>query len=150
MEIQILPKGTTPPYSLLLLADPSKQMIDDYLRDGYCYIATIGQTLVGVLILLKIESNILEIKNIAVAPDFQGKGYGKQLVRFAEKIARQQGYQKLLIGTGNSSIGQLALYQKMGFEMDHLKKNFFIENYSEPIIENGIFCNHMVMLAKSL
>ncbi|MEM8527667.1 MAG: GNAT family N-acetyltransferase [Bacteroidota bacterium] len=150
MKIQLLSEGQPPPYPLLFLADPSKELIDDYLRDGNCYIATIENVLVGVLILVEIESNVLEIKNIAVDSSFQGKGYGKQLLQFAEKIAKQQGYQKLLIGTGNSSIGQLAFYQKMGFEIDHLKKNFFVENYEEAIVEDGIICKHMIILVKDL
>lgn len=150
MKIKLLSKETPPPYALLLLADPSKELIDDYLQIGECYIGKIETTIVGVFVLVPVEDKTLEIKNIAIDPNFQGKGYGKQLLRFAEEIAKQQAYQRLLIGTGNSSIGQLALYQKMGFEIDHLKKNFFIENYEESIVENGIVCKHMLMLVKEV
>ena len=72
------------------------------------------------------------------------------LLEYSEKTSRNLGFQKIIIGTGNSSIGQLALYQKQGFEMERIEKNFFTKNYPEEIIENGILCKHMVILEKTI
>ena len=44
----------------------------------------------------------------------------------------------------------LALYQKMGFEMDSIRKGFFIDNYPEPMYENGILVRDMVVLKRKL
>ena len=44
---------------------------------------------------------ILELKNIAVVPDCQGKGYGKALVNFLVRTYREQ-YAVLQVGTGDS------------------------------------------------
>jgi len=142
--------SSSPPYDLLLLADPSKEIINQYLLEGKCYIVRLEEEIIGALVLLKTDGHTLEIKNIAIDPKFQGQGYGKQLLKYAEETAKQESYRNLFIGTGNSSIFQFVLYQKMGFEVDHLKKNFFVENYEEPIVENGIACRHMVMLVKNL
>ena len=138
------------PFALLELADPSSKQIKDYLNSGQCYVAKLDSQTIGVIVLVEITPNIGEIKNIAVSELFQGKGYGKVLLKYAEKISRELNYEKLIIGTGNSSIGQLALYQKVGFEISHLEKNFFIKNYEEPIFENGIPCKHMIVLEKKL
>jgi aminoglycoside 6'-N-acetyltransferase I len=138
------------PYSLLLLADPSVEHINAYLNEGSCYLAYLQESVVGVMILSETAPGEIEIKNIAIREDFQGRGFGRQLLHYAETISRQKGYARLLIGTGNSSIGQLALYQKAGFEMKRIEHNFFLEQYEAPIYENGIQCKHKIVLEKLL
>jgi len=136
------------PFDLLDTADPSRSRINEYLKTGTCYVAKIDFRVVGVLVLNQIDSASMEVKNIAVNENEQGKGFGKALLGYAEVVSRALGYEKLVIGTGNSSLHQLALYQKEGFEMCEILKDFFVKNYSEPIFENGIQCKHMVVLEK--
>lgn len=50
------------------------------------------------------------------------------------------------IGTGNSSIQELALYQKCGFRLKEIIHDYFVDNYDEPIFENSIQCRDMVLL----
>lgn len=146
LKIEIL-KPTLPiPYKLLELADPSRKQIDSYLKESVCYIALLFGETVGVLVLKTIDQITLEVTNLAIAENQQGKGYGKHLLRFAQNTCKAQDYKKLRIATGNSSINQLALYQKMGFELSHIVLHFFTENYAEPIFENGIQCKHKVVL----
>ena len=150
MTIRLLSPQETPPYDLLLLADPSVLMLEKYLFISSVYVATIEVEIVGVFVLCPIDKTLIEIKNIAVAETHQGKGIGKKLLAYAIAKAREQGFQEIQIGTANSSIGQLALYQKMGFEMDSIRKGFFIDNYPEPIYENGILVRDMVVLKQYL
>ncbi|MBP1949710.1 GNAT family N-acetyltransferase [Virgibacillus litoralis] len=150
MEIQKLKSSETAPMNLLLLADPSEDLIQVYLDQGQCYVAKIDNRLIGVYILLPINSNRVEIKNIAVEESEQGKGVGKQLVTHAIENARFQGFTHIEVGTGNSSINQLALYQKCGFRITGIEKDFFTKNYDEEIIENGIRCTDMIRLEISL
>ena len=64
--------------SLLLLADEQENMIDRYLEKGTMYALEDGN--VKAECVVTDEGNeILEIKNIAVDPENQGKGYGKAL-----------------------------------------------------------------------
>lgn len=137
-------------WDLLLLADPSRQMVEEYLREGTLYSARWDGVTIGVYVLVPIEDDEWELKNIAVAPEWQGKGVGKALVSEALKSAKEQSAKTLIVGTGNSSVGQLALYQKAGFRMDRIAKNFFTLNYDEPIYENGIQCRDMVFLKMEL
>ena len=92
----------------------------------------------------------MEIVNVAVAEDHQVKGIGKILVNDAILVAKTQGYKTIDIGTGNSSIGQLALYQKCGFRIVSVDHNYFIKHYSEEFYENGIQCIDMIRLSKEL
>lgn len=137
------------PYDLLLLADPSVVAINAYLSSGELYVMEQDHQVIGLYVWVK-DGDTLEIKNIAVHPSFQGKGLGKMLLQDATHRGRINGYRRLCIGTGNSSIAQLYLYQRQGFEMAAIIKDYFTANYQEPIYENGIQCRHMIMLEKKL
>jgi ribosomal protein S18 acetylase RimI-like enzyme len=150
MIIRPLSSEETPPFNLLLLADPSVKMVEKYIFASSVYVAIIDVQIVGVLALLPIDETLIEIKNIAVLETHQGKGIGKKLLAFAFSEAKEKGFQDIQIGTANSSIGQLVLYQKMGFEMNHIIKSFFTDNYPEPMYENEILVRNMVVLKKAL
>ncbi|WP_407271983.1 GNAT family N-acetyltransferase [Radiobacillus sp. PE A8.2] len=144
MRIVQLGEGDEIPYELLFSADPSKAMINRYLEKGTCFMAVEATKVIGTFILLKSSENTAEIMNIAVSADFQNQGIGKRLIEHAKLQAKQWGCRHIEIGTGNSSIGQLALYQKCGFRITGVDHDFFIRNYDEPIIENGIACRDMI------
>lgn len=135
---------------MLLLADPSKAAVEQYLANGKLYVAEWDDTVVGAYILLQADGPLWELKNIAVAEEWQGKGVGKALIAAAISSASGLGAERLEVGTGNSSLDQLAFYQKAGFRMQRIAKNYFTLNYDEPIFENGIQCTDMVILAMDL
>lgn len=138
------------PYDLLLLADPSRNAIDDYIQRGISYACKKNGEIVGIYVLIKTRPNTMELVNIAVKESMQGKGIGKKLVSHAIQTAKKQGMKILEIGTGNSSLGQLSLYQKCGFRIVGIDKDFFVKHYEEEIIENGIVCRDMVRLSMDL
>lgn len=135
---------------LLLLADPSEEMIRSYIYQARIYVAEKEDRLIGVYVITLEEPGRPEIRNLAVAADFQGQGLGKLLLQHAIARARENGASGLMIGTGNSSVGQLYLYQKMGFEIVAIRKDYFTTHYQEPIYENGIACKHMLVLEMAL
>ena len=150
MEIRRLEKPEKVPMELLLLADPSKSIVEDYLAKGECFVAESNEQIIGVYVLLPTRPKTVEIVNVAVAEEHQGKGIGKLLIGDAIRVAKTKGYKTIEIGTGNSSIGQLALYQKCGFRIVSVDHNYFIKHYSEEIYENGIQCIDMIRLSKEL
>ena len=92
----------------------------------------------------------LEIKNIAVDEASHGKGLGTMLLHDAIDRAKSNGCKRIIIGTGNSSVGQLYLYQKVGFRITGINPNFFSHHYQETIMENGIECRDRIILTKEL
>ena len=150
MNFQRLEPTAPIPYHLLLDADPSKDLVDAYLPKSDVFVAVKDENTVGVIVLLPVTSETVEIKNIAVLPELQGQGIGRYLITHAVALATENKYRKIIIGTANSSIGQLALYQTCGFQLTEVKWNFFIDNYPEPIFENNIQARHMLMLSKTL
>lgn len=150
MLIRKLAFNEEPPMDLLLSADPSQMLVEAYLRIGVCYVAELDDQVMGVYVLVETRPDTIELINIAVAEAYVGKGLGKQLVMDVIERATTKGYKVIEVGTGNSSIGQLAFYQKCGFRIESVEKNFFLQNYSEAIFENGIQCRDMIRLSQQL
>ncbi len=135
MVIRELLIGEEPPYELLLMADPSIEMINKYLGKGECFVAEKGGQIIGVYVLLPIDSDKVELINIAVSENYQGRGIGKQLVLDAINTARKKGFKTIEVGTGNSSIGQLALYQKCGFRITGIDFDFFTKTIRKKFMK---------------
>ncbi|MGG5179607.1 GNAT family N-acetyltransferase [Bacillus sp. MM09(2025)] len=147
IQIRQLSHDQPLPMDLLLLADPSKEKVLTYVQSGSCYAAFHEEDVIGVYVLSSLSQHSLEIMNVAVKESWQGRGIGKQLVRHAIAEAKAAGFHTIEIGTGNSSIQQLALYQKCGFRLTSIDRDFFLKHYDEPIYENGIQCIDMVRLS---
>lgn len=135
---------------LLLLADPSIKAIEEYINRGEVYVGLIDDIIVGTYILIKTRPFTMELVNIAVKEDYQGRGIGKALVNSAIIESKKQGAKALEVGTGNSSLDQLALYQKCGFRIIGVDRDFFKIHYKEKIMENGIECKDMIRLSMIL
>ncbi len=138
------------PYDLLLLADPSRRMVDEYLEKSEVFVAIEAGETLGVLVLYPLTNDTVEIKNLAVKPECQGQGIGSNLINEAVKHATIKKYKTVFIGTANSSLRQLSLYQKLGFKITGVKHDFFIQHYAEPIFEEGMQARHMIVLSQSL
>lgn len=132
---------------LLLLGDEDEKMIDKYLERGEMYI--LDDNGIKAECVVTDESNkILEIKNIAVSPKFQKQGYGKKLIEFiTEKYS--ENFSVIQAGTGDSPL-TIPFYEKCGFKKSHIVKNFFIDNYKNPIYEEGVQLIDMIYLQKNL
>ena len=140
MKIREVNKNKKQFISLLLLADEQDSMVDRYLEKGTMYVLEDNVTDEG--------NGILEIKNIAVYPENQGKGYGKALIDFlASKYADE--YSVLQVGTGDSPL-TVPFYEKCGFVRSHNIPNFFTDNYDHPIYECGVQLIDMVYLQRCL
>ncbi|MEK5237006.1 GNAT family N-acetyltransferase [Paenibacillus sp. FSL L8-0470] len=150
MDFRKIKNGESLPLELLLSADPSLPKVEDYVKRGVCYLAVNKEDVVGVYVLLPTRPVTVELVNIAVAEEQQGRGIGKQMVMHAIQTARRDGYSVMEVGTGNSSIGQLALYQKCGFRIVAVDMDFFTKHYPEEIYENGIQCRDMLRLSRDV
>ena len=128
--------------SLLLLADESENMIDKYLERGDMFILY-DNGVKAECVVTKESDNTYEIKNIAVIPDCQRKGYGKCLIEFL--LSHYTDCKIILVSTGESD-SILNFYHNCGFTKSHRIENFFIDNYDHPMFENGEQLIDMVYL----
>ena len=78
-----------------------------------------------------------ELLNISTYPEHQGSGVGKALMNAIIQYLRKEGVGLLKLGTGTFGY-QLSFYQKLGFRVVEVEKDYFLRHYPEPIFENGI------------
>jgi GNAT superfamily N-acetyltransferase len=112
------------------------------------YRAELGGQLVGAAT-MQWRDDPCELVDLAIAPERHGQGLGKKLVAWLVEEARRRGKRQLLVGTANASIGNIAFYQKCGFRMDHIRKDYFWY-YREPHYENGIQIRDMLVFQYDL
>jgi len=129
----------------LLLADESEEIVKEYINAGEMFAIHCEGHIVGVALFTFHPKEVVELKNIAIIEDYRGKGIGKLAVQKAFHIYKVKALHKMIVGTANSSIDNLAFYQKLGFRMAEIKRDFF-KKYPTPIYENGIRALDMVIL----
>ena len=147
MEIRKVETDKKRYLKLLLLADEQENMVDRYLERGTMYVME-DDGVRAECVVTDEGNGILELKNIAVEPAFQGRGYGKAMVDFLVRTYTGR-YTVLQVGTGDSP-STIPFYESCGFRRHHLVKNFFIDYYDHPIYECGVQLMDMVYLQREL
>ncbi|MBC8570315.1 GNAT family N-acetyltransferase [Zongyangia hominis] len=134
---------------LLLLADPEETMVEKYLHQGIMVAVYGDGEPAGVIIAVPLEGGReWEIKNVAVAPRFWRRGIGTLLIEEVERRLPKEA-DTLWVGTGGFDSGPFLFYEECGFQFDHVLENFFVDNYPEPIIDEGEQCVDMYYLKKT-
>ncbi|WP_431814710.1 GNAT family N-acetyltransferase [Limosilactobacillus portuensis] len=132
---------------LLLLADEQEDMIDRYLDRGKMYVIN-DDGVKCECVVTDEENGVLEIKNLATNPKYQGEGYAKAMIDFIRQKYRHN-YSILQVGTGDSPL-TVPFYEKCGFIRSHVVANFFTDNYDHPIYEAGVQLVDMVYLRREI
>lgn len=132
---------------LLLLGDEQEDMVMKYLERGEMAVLFDGEDAIALSVVTQEGENLWELKNIAVLPSLQGKGYGKQLVRFWQEKLWGKGI--LQAGTGETP-KTMGFYAACGFQFSHRITDFFVHHYDHPIAEDGILLKDMVYFSYKL
>ncbi len=146
MNIREIKENKKQYLSLLLLADEQEDMIDRYIDRGTMYVLDDDGVKCECVVTDEGEG-ILEIKNIATEPQYQGKGYARAIIDFICRKYKGE-FSVLQVGTGDSPL-TVPFYEKCGFVRSHTVKNFFTDNYDHPIYEYGVLLTDMVYLRKN-
>src|SRR3954463_16110040 len=111
---------------LFRLAEDSEEQLLSYYQTGelYAYRTETGQPLGMVLVTHKAAGEV-ELKAVAIDEARQGRGIGQQMVKAVLAELRRAAVRHVIIGTGNCAIGQLAFYQKLGFRLCSIERDFF-------------------------
>ena len=147
MEIRKVETDKKRYLDLLLLADEQEDMVERYLERGTMYVLEDDGVKAECVVTAE-GDGALELKNLAVEPAAQGRGYGKTMVDFLVRTYTGQ-YAVLQVGTGDSP-STIPFYEACGFRRHHLVKNFFIDHYDHPIYECGMRLVDMVYLQREL
>ena len=136
LQIQRVAPATLP-MPLLLEADPDENKVRGYLSIAQCYAAQRDGMVIGACVLVPHGTDGLEIVNVAVLPAMQHQGVGRRLLAAVIDAAREQGMQRLCLGTGTFGY-QLAFYQRAGFRVVAVERDYFTRHYAARIFEGGI------------
>lgn len=127
---------------LLLLADPSPQMLEKYLDLGETTLLEEDGAPAAVAVMLPLSPGVWELKNLAVREDLHRRGYGSRMMAYllAEYGPKSR---EILVGTSPQGV---AYYQRFGFTLSHVAKGFF-SAYPQPVVEDGVVLTDMIYLA---
>ena len=129
---------------LLIMGDESESMIDRYLDSGSLYVGLLNGKPIAVCVTVNLESETVEIKNLAVETEYRKHGYGRRMLEYVES---QHSDNKIILGTGETP-STLRFYKSCGYFYSHRIPNFFTDNYPTPIIEEGITLCDMIYREK--
>lgn len=142
MKIEKVSSNKKDYLDLLLLADEQESMIDTYLDRGEMFILD-DAGIKAECVITKESDGVYELKNIAVLPDYQGRGYGRILIEYIQNYYTD--CNTMYVGTGDVP-SALTFYNKCGFTESHRVKNFFTDNVDHEMFEDGVQLVDMVFL----
>jgi GNAT superfamily N-acetyltransferase len=93
---------------------PANYIAPEKEKDDILIAALDGEDLIGCCILTSCGKGQVQLRQMAVRPDYQGKRIGAQIINFAEHIARKKGFSILTMNARNPVIG---FYEKCGYEI---------------------------------
>jgi ribosomal protein S18 acetylase RimI-like enzyme len=150
LRLERLPRGAhREAYVPLLLMADEPQPLRGYLNDGDLYVLrgaadeAIGATLV---IPDTPEPGTVELRAVTIAEAHQNRGYGKQMLAGVLADLKAHGVRRVTVGTSNAGIGQIAFYQKVGFRLWRIERDYFTpeKGYDPDEQENGLSHRDMV------
>jgi GNAT superfamily N-acetyltransferase len=108
------------PYEPLIGRTPMPMLVDytEALRDHDVWVLEDGQAIIGVVELIDRGSH-LWVENVAIAPEAQGRGYGRRLLLHAESEARRLGRDQVGLLTNERYLDNIAMYLRYGYRETH-------------------------------
>lgn len=97
----------------------------------HIYVASLENKIVGACALLIMDnlahkgSSSAVIEDVAVDPDYQGKGIGKQMMNFVKNICKEEGCYKLSLSSNLKRMNTHKFYGSLGFRQHGI--SFVIE-----------------------
>ena len=148
MEIREVTSNKADYMEILLIGDEDELMINKYLEQSTFFVLYDNDILTSICAVIEIDSETVEIKNLATYPEYQNKGYASKLLDYVCNRYKEK-FRTVILGTGENET-TLNFYKKRGFVETRRIMNFFTDNYSHPIVENGKQLVDMIYLKKSL
>jgi GNAT superfamily N-acetyltransferase len=106
--------------------DQDTEMTSQRIARGECYVVEHGGTVVGTAVLQPPASpvpwcdfydrpEVSNISQLAIEPQYQGRGWGSALMSHLEQRARALGAQEVAVDTSEGAAELIALYQRRGY-----------------------------------
>jgi len=131
-------------------AEEDDERIRAALREPTCqaYAGMLDDEPVGAAVVHWADREPSEILYLAVAAARRGTGIGRQIVAAVQDELPAHG-RALLVGTANCALDNIAFYQKCGFRMHSVKRDYF-DYIQPPLREHGIVMRDMIVFGYDL
>ena len=93
---------------------PSSFIVPGKEKDDVFIGAFENDRIIGCCILTKMENQVMQLRQMAVHPEYQGKKIGASIVKFAELVAKENGFKLLMMHARNPVID---FYKKCGYDI---------------------------------
>ena len=123
MEIKII-KHSSPDYEQLVqlriktlldpIGVPASYIVKEKEKDDTFIAAFENNEIIGCCVLTKIDNDTIQLRQMAVNNDQQGKGIGAAIVDYAEAVAKENGYSILMMHARDPVID---FYKKCGYQI---------------------------------
>ena len=100
-----------------------QQLALDVKREAV-YVLRQANFIIG-FIILHFVADQCEILNLAIHPDYQGQGFGKQLLQAAIQNIQQRNCHQVFLEVRKSAIKVQCLYQRFGFVAMGMRKAYY-------------------------
>jgi N-acetylglutamate synthase-like GNAT family acetyltransferase len=81
-------------------------------KDDFLIAAFEADEMIGCCVLTPIDSDMVQLRQMAVLNDYQGKGIGKEIIDFGEHLALEKGFKKLRMHARDEAVH---FYKKSGY-----------------------------------
>ncbi len=150
LSVVLLPAGESrEPYVPMLLLADEPEPLRRYLDMGDLYVLRDREgSAIGVTLVLPVENTeaTMELRLVAIAKGQHNRGLGQFMLRGVIDDLASRGVRRIIVGTSNAGIGQIAFYQKAGFRLWRIEQNYFTaeKGYDPEERENGLPHRDMV------
>jgi len=105
---------------VVVLRDPRE--LEDEGRGIWAYVA------------FQVVADEMHLLNLAVAPEWRGRGWGRWLLRLALGLGGRRGARRILLEVRRSNQAALALYQKAGFREIAVRRNYYTRPQEDALV----------------
>lgn len=77
----------------------------------------------------------MEIVNLAVAPEWRRRGYGRRILDMVLQVARKMGMQKVSLEVRPGNVAALALYARAGFVNVGRRRRYYPDTGEDALIQ---------------
>jgi len=103
----------------------SEGIFRDCLRAGYnCWVLVREQAIIGYGV-LSVAAGEAHVLNVCVAPEVQGEGHGRRLMRRLMDLARWHGAERIFLEVRPSNPRAMQLYHTLGFNEIGRRPNYY-------------------------
>lgn len=138
---------------LLQVADDSPLLVETYVESGDLHVLRGDDHQARAIVLMTpAPDQAVELKAVAVAPDWQRRGIGSAVLAHVLAEFRVAGVRRVIVGTATCNIGALAFYQRAGFRLWRIERDYFTRarGYPDGLTEHGIPLRDMVWMDQEL